>query len=127
MGRPNRCTTSANGPRETNRVPKVRRVPQRQCVACGRVRAKRDLVRVVRMPGGGVRVDATGKISGRGAYVCPDAACIDQAVRSGRLAGALERPLAEDIAERLREAIVRPPAPRMPVVRRVSLKEQHAQ
>ncbi len=108
-------------------MPKVRRVPQRQCVACGRVRAKRDLVRVVRTPDGGVRVDATGKVSGRGAYVCPDTACVDQAVRSGRLAGALERPLAEDIAERLREAIVRPAVPRAPVVRRVSLKEQHPQ
>ncbi len=108
-------------------MPKVRRVPRRQCVACGKVRAKRDLVRVVRMPDGGVRVDATGKISGRGAYVCPDTACIDQAVRSDRLAGALERPLADDIAERLREAIARPPASRAPVVRRVSLKEQQAQ
>ena len=108
-------------------MPKVRRVPQRQCVACGQVRAKRDLVRVVRTPDGGVRVDTTGKLSGRGAYVCPDGACVDRAVRTGRLAGALERPLAEDIADRLREAIVRPPAPRAPVVRRVSLKEQHAQ
>jgi predicted RNA-binding protein YlxR (DUF448 family) len=105
-------------------VPKVRKIPQRRCVACGEVRAKRDLVRVVRTPAGEVRVDATGKVSGRGAYVCADAACVDRAVRSGRLAGVLERPLSEDIAERLREAIVRPPAPRPPVVRRVSLKEQ---
>lgn len=104
-------------------MPKVHRAPQRQCVACGQVRAKRDLVRVVRTPGGEVRVDATGKISGRGAYVCPEGACVDRAL-AGRLAGALEHPLAEDIAERLREAIVRPAAPRAPVLRRVSLKAQ---
>jgi predicted RNA-binding protein YlxR (DUF448 family) len=115
---------SASGPAETSRVPKVRKIPQRQCVACGQVRAKRDLVRVVRTPGGDVRVDATGKVSGRGAYVCPDGACIDRALRGGRLAGALAQPLAEGIAQRLREAIVRPAAPRVPVVRRVSLKEQ---
>lgn len=106
-------------------MPKVRKIPQRQCVACGQVRPKRDLVRVVRTPAGDVRVDATGKVSGRGAYVCPDAACVDRAVRGGRLAGALERPLAEDLAVRLREAIVRPAAPRAAVVRRVSLTEQH--
>jgi len=105
-------------------VPKVRKVPQRQCVACGQVRPKRELVRVVRTPGGDVRFDATGKVSGRGAYVCPDPACIDRAVRSGRLSGALERPVAEDLAERLREAIVRQVPPRAPVIRRVSLKEQ---
>ena len=105
-------------------MPKVRKVPQRQCVACGQVRAKRDLVRVVRTPAGDVRVDVTGKVSGRGAYVCPDTACVDHALRGGRLAGALEQPLAEDLAERLREAIARPAAPRAPVVRLVSLKEQ---
>jgi uncharacterized protein len=105
-------------------VPKVRKVPQRQCVACGQVRPKRDLVRVVRTPAGDLRVDATGKVSGRGAYVCADQACVDRAVRAGRLAGALDRPVAEDLVERLREAIVRPAPPRAPVVRRVSLAEQ---
>jgi uncharacterized protein len=104
-------------------VPKARRAPQRQCVACGQVRAKRDLVRVVRTPAGDVRVDVTGKLAGRGAYVCPDGACVDRAL-AGRLAGALEHPLAEDISARLREAIVRPPLPRAPVVRRVSLRAQ---
>jgi uncharacterized protein len=108
-------------------VPKVRKVPQRQCVACGQVRAKRDLVRVVRTPGGDVQVDRTGKVSGRGAYVCPDPACVDRACRSGRLAGVLDRPIAEDLADRLREAIVRPAPARAPVVRRVSLAEQRPQ
>ena len=108
-------------------MPKVRKIPQRQCVACGRVRPKRDLVRIVRTPAGDVRVDATGKVSGRGAYVCPDGACVERAVRDGRLAGALERPLGEDMAQRLREAIVRPaPAKHAaPVVRRVPLRAQH--
>jgi len=105
-------------------MPKVRKIPQRQCVACGQVRPKRDLVRVVRTPAGDIRVDVTGKVSGRGAYVCPDGACVDRALRAGRLAGVLEQQLAEDIGQRLREAIVRPLAPRAPVVRRVSLKEQ---
>lgn len=105
-------------------MPKTRKVPQRQCVACGQVRPKRDLVRVVRTPAGDVRVDVTGKVSGRGAYVCPDAGCVDRALRGGRLAGALAQPLAEDLAERLREASVRPAPLRPPVVRRISLKEQ---
>lgn len=104
-------------------MPKVRRIPQRQCVACGQMRAKRDLVRVVRTPAGEVRVDLGGKISGRGAYVCPDPACVDRAVREGRLGGILECPIPDDITKNLREAASRPPSPRAPVVRRISLQQ----
>jgi len=105
----------------------MRKVPQRQCVACGRVRPRRDLVRVVRTPAGDVRVDVTGKVSGRGAYVCPDGACVDRGLGGGRLAGALAQPLAEDLAELLRQASVRPAPSRPLVVRRISLKEQRQQ
>jgi predicted RNA-binding protein YlxR (DUF448 family) len=82
---------------------KVRRVPQRQCVACRQMRPKRELIRVVRTPAGDVRVDATGKVSGRGAYVCPSVECADLALRAGRLQHALEVPTPEDVAAALRE------------------------
>ena len=104
-------------------MPKVRKIPQRQCVACGETRSKRDLVRVVRTPAGEVRVDATGKLSGRGAYVCPAPSCVDRALRDGRLAGILERPLPETLSEALREAVSRDTTPRAPVVRRISLRQ----
>lgn len=102
-------------------MPKERRLPQRQCVACGQMRAKRELVRVVRTPEGAVRVDPTGKLSGRGAYVCPEAACVDRALREERLARMLERAIPEDVAEGLRGALVRSAPPRGPVVRRITL------
>ena len=102
-------------------MPKERRLPQRQCVACGQMRAKRELVRVVRTPGGEIRVDPTGKLSGRGAYVCPDAACVDRALREERLARTLERAIPADVAQGLRGALARPAAPRAPVVRRIML------
>ncbi len=105
-------------------MPKVRKVPQRQCVACGTMRAKRELVRIVRTPGGEVRVDPTGKLSGRGAYVCAEAACVDRALRGGRLEGVLERPISEDAARDLRAAAARPLTSREPVVRRIPLARQ---
>ena len=104
-------------------MPKVRKIPQRQCVACGQMRAKRDLVRVVRMPDGEVRVDLGGKLSGRGAYVCPDSACVDRALKEGRLGGILEKPIPDEVARSLREAASRPPVARAPVVRRISLRQ----
>jgi predicted RNA-binding protein YlxR (DUF448 family) len=104
-------------------MPKVRKIPQRQCVACGQMRGKRDLVRVVRTPAGEVRVDRTGKLSGRGAYVCPEAACVERALREGRLEGALERAISEDVARSLHEALTRPAPTRGPVVRRITLAQ----
>jgi predicted RNA-binding protein YlxR (DUF448 family) len=102
-------------------MPKVRRLPQRQCVACGQMRAKRELIRIVRTPDGAVRVDPTGKLSGRGAYVCPQTPCVDRALREERLARILERAIPEDVADGLRGAQVRPGPMRAPVVRRVML------
>jgi uncharacterized protein len=102
-------------------MPKTRRIPQRQCVACGQMRAKRELVRVVRTPQGMVRVDPTGKLSGRGAYVCPDTACVDRALHEDRLARLLDRTISEEVVEGLRGALSRPAPARAPVVRRIML------
>ena len=82
-------------------MPRVRHVPQRQCVACRQMRPKRELIRVVRTPAGEVRVDATGKVSGRGAYVCPTSECAEIAVRERRLQHVLEVPIPEAVAMEL--------------------------
>ena len=52
-----------------------RHIPQRTCVACRRTGEKASFVRVVRRPDGSVLVDETGKLSGRGAYLCDSMAC----------------------------------------------------
>ena len=55
---------------------KPRKIPQRMCVGCREKRDKKDLLRVVRTPEGQLVLDATGKKSGRGAYVCRDPQCL---------------------------------------------------
>jgi hypothetical protein len=67
-----------------------RHVPQRTCVACRHTTTKRELVRIVRVPEGGVEVDPTGKRSGRGAYLCPTPDCWRLAVQKSRLDRALK-------------------------------------
>jgi predicted RNA-binding protein YlxR (DUF448 family) len=60
----------------------VRRTPIRSCVVCRQTSDKRKLLRVVRLPeeqNFRVVVDKAGKMSGRGAYVCPDTKCINAA------------------------------------------------
>lgn len=75
------------------------------CVACHQMRPKRELVRLVRTPAGDVKVDATGKVAGRGAYVCPDLQCADVGLREQRLQYALEVPISSELADELRRAI----------------------
>ena len=71
-------------------------------MACRKVRAKRELVRVVRSPAGELSVDLRGKVAGRGAYLDPDPACLDKGLRDGAIARALEIVIAPDVADRLR-------------------------
>lgn len=76
-------------------------MPLRTCVACRQVRTKREMVRVVRTPTG-VKVDPTGKMAGRGAYLCRDRACWEQGVRSHQLGQALKTTLTSEEVEALR-------------------------
>src|SRR5690349_9757654 len=68
-------------------------VPQRTCVICRRVLAKRELTRVVRTPDMGVQIDPTGKLAGRGAYLCSTPSCWERAARGDALLKALKTTL----------------------------------
>ena len=61
--------------------PRPKHIPVRTCVACRRTDAKRGLFRLVRDAEGRVTVDPTGKQAGRGAYLCHDPACWEQALK----------------------------------------------
>jgi uncharacterized protein len=65
-------------------------VPLRTCVACRETKPKRELLRIVRTPDGHVFLDATGKKSGRGAYLCAKRSCWQQAMKTKRLEHELE-------------------------------------
>ena len=68
----------------------AKHIPQRTCVGCREVQGKRQLVRVVGQADGRVRLDATGKAPGRGAYVHASWGCWQSALSRGRLAHALK-------------------------------------
>jgi predicted RNA-binding protein YlxR (DUF448 family) len=55
---------------------KQRHTPVRTCVACRSTDEKRDLLRIVRVADGSVCYDSRGKVSGRGAYLCPKESCL---------------------------------------------------
>ena len=63
----------------------AKHIPQRKCLSCGEMKDKRDLIRIVRSKEGVVSVDSTGKLSGRGAYMCRDASCIAKGKKARRI------------------------------------------
>lgn len=87
------------------KVARVKKVPLRKCVGCQEMKAKRELIRVVRTPEGNIELDLTGKRAGRGAYICPNARCFDAAVHARRLAKALQCNIGQEVLLRVREAI----------------------
>ena len=82
---------------------KPRKIPQRQCVGCRTMYDKRDLLRVVTSPEGEITLDASGKKSGRGAYVCRSAECLKKAQKSKALDRALEVTIPEEVYTALQQ------------------------
>lgn len=78
-----------------------KKIPMRQCLGCREMKPKKELIRVVRSPEGGINLDFRGKANGRGAYVCPDKDCLKKAIKSRALERALETAIPEEIYAQL--------------------------
>ena len=76
-------------------------IPQRTCVVCRQTKAKRELIRLVRIADGTVEVDTNGKKAGRGAYLCRTPECWDALLKSSRLEYALRTTLTQENREQL--------------------------
>ena len=78
-----------------------KKIPQRQCMGCRERKAKRDMIRVVRGTDGTVSLDFSGKLNGRGAYICPDPECLKKAIRSKALDRSQEVQIPQEVYDRL--------------------------
>jgi len=79
----------------------IKHVPQRICVICGAKLPKRELTRIVHTPQGRFSLDKTGKQPGRGAYLCHNPLCWEQAQKSKRLSRALRTEVPHDAWQEL--------------------------
>ena len=85
----------------------MKKKPQRSCVSRRTVRDKSDLLRVVMTPEGDVVYDPTGKLAGRGAYLCRNEECITQELKkAARLSKGLKKPLTEDEIKALAKSLM---------------------
>lgn len=78
-----------------------KKIPERKCLGCGTRKQKNELIRVVRTKDGTVTLDKTGKVSGRGAYICPDITCYNKARKAKRFETNLEIQIPEEIYDTL--------------------------
>ena len=77
----------------------------RMCVGCRAMIPKKELLRVVRSPEGAIAFDRKGKASGRGAYVCPNDACLSKAIKTRALERQLEHKIDDAVFEALRREL----------------------
>ena len=80
-------------------------VPLRKCLGCDEMLGKKGLLRVVRTKDGEVAIDLTGKVSGRGAYICRDRECFEKAVKKKSLERALKCEIPPETYDKLREQL----------------------
>ena len=82
-----------------------KKIPMRQCLGCREMKPKKELVRVVKSPEGEISLDLTGRKSGRGAYVCPAAACLATARKARRFEKAFSCAIPDDLYDRMEEEL----------------------
>lgn len=79
----------------------IRKFPQRQCIGCGEMKNKKEMIRVLKTPEGEFTLDSTGRKNGRGAYVCPSAECLGKAIKSKGLERSFKMAIPKEIYEKL--------------------------
>ena len=84
----------------------MRKVPLRTCMGCNSKKTKKELIRIVKDKQNNVSLDRTGKMEGRGAYICDEIKCLEKVIKSKRLEKVLDIAISEQTYNELRSVIV---------------------
>ena len=84
---------------------KIKKIPLRTCVISNEKLPKQELLRIVRTPEGEVKVDLTGKLNGKGAYIKKDNNILDMAIKTKKLEKHLECTINSDVYDEIRNII----------------------
>ena len=83
----------------------VKKIPLRQCIGCGEMKSKKELIRVLRTPEGEFTLDATGRKNGRGAYLCRNGDCLEKAIRQKGLERSFQAAIPATVYDDLRKEL----------------------
>lgn len=84
----------------------MKKAVQRMCMGCNTKKDKSDLIRIVMNKEGNISIDKTGKLSGRGAYICDNTDCLEKVIKSKRLERVFDTKIDEEIYKNLRGVII---------------------
>ncbi len=84
----------------------MKKMPQRTCMGCNIKKDKKELIRIVKNKDGEINIDKTGKLPGRGAYLCNNIECLKNAIKTKRLEKVFEQQIDNDIYEKLRGVMI---------------------
>lgn len=83
----------------TKKKKKSKKIPTRMCVGCREKKPKEKLIRIVKTPQGEIKLDESGKMNGRGVYLCKDENCFNLAFKKNRLQKSLRAQIKEEEKE----------------------------
>ena len=84
----------------------MKKMPQRTCMGCNTKKDKKDLIRIVKNKDGEINIDKSGKMQGRGAYLCNNIECLNLAIKTKRIEKVFEQKIDNDIYEKLRGVMI---------------------
>ncbi|MCM1025486.1 MAG: YlxR family protein [Roseburia sp.] len=79
----------------------AKRIPLRQCVGCGEMKGKRDMMRILRTEDNAICLDTTGKKNGRGAYICRSRECLQKARKNKGLERSFKMSIPSEVYDTL--------------------------
>ena len=83
----------------------IKKTPQRTCIACRTIGGKRGLLRIVRTPEDRVVLDPSGRLPGRGAYLCREGGCLTAAIKGNQVEHVLKVKLSPTDRESLKNSL----------------------
>ena len=84
----------------------MKRQPQRTCMGCNAKKDKKEFIRIVKNKENEINIDKTGKMEGRGAYICDNIECLGKLIKTKRLEKVFDMKISEEIYENLRGVVL---------------------
>lgn len=79
----------------------AKKIPMRQCVGCGEMKSKKEMMRVLKTPEDEIVLDVTGKKNGRGAYLCKSGECLSKARKNKGLERSFKMSIPNEVYDNL--------------------------
>ncbi len=83
----------------------MKKIVERTCIGCNEKKDKRELIRIVKNKEGKISIDKTGKLPGRGAYICGDKECTEKIIKQKKLNKTFEMNITDEVYENLRGVV----------------------